>query len=344
MRVVVLGAGALGSLYAAWSADIGHDVTIVGRSAHVEAVNRAGLTVRDRSGATRTVAMHGVERAEEAPDADVVLIASKGHDTASLLEAYGGTPSGAWSVQNGARQSEPVVARFGSAAVGCSSMVGATLTSPGVVTHTFEGATYIGSLPDSGPQSLVAVVSSLSADAHVVVRDDIDAVLWSKAVLATGAMGMSILLRLPYHHVFVEPDARACFYDIVADAAQVAAAAGVTLVDLPGPLQAGSLMGAPRAEALERLSELGAQMVEAGQTSVRVSMLQSLESGRRLEVQAVFGDLIALADEHGLEVPVLRAVHHVAVTLDQVAARSISAPSFDGATTTNRSREMGSYP
>jgi 2-dehydropantoate 2-reductase len=341
VRVVVLGAGSLGSLYAAWSADAGHDVTIVGRPAHVEAVNRAGLAVRARSGATRIVAVCGVVHAEQAPDADVVLLASKGPDSASLLEAYPGSPSAAWSIQNGARQSESIAERFGSAAIGCSSMVGATLTSPGVVAHTFEGATYIGSLPNSAPQSVVAVASSLSDDAGIVVRDDIDAVLWSKAVLATGAMGMSILLRLPYHHVFVEPHARECFYDIVADASQVAAAAGVALVDLPGPLQAGSLMAAPRAEALERLAELGAHMVEAGQTSVRVSMLQSLESGRRLEVQAVFGDLIERADEHGLEVPVLRAVHNVAVTLDEVAARCISAAANDGDTTTTRSQPMG---
>ena len=280
----------------------------------------------------------------ETIDADVVLLASKGPDTSSLLGAYRGAPSGAWSIQNGARQSEQVVARFGSAAVGCSSMVGATLTSPGVVAHTFDGATYVGSLPGSAPQSVTTVASSLSDDAQIVVRDDIDAVLWSKAVLATGAMGMSVLLRLPYHHVFVEPHARACFYDIVADASQVAAAVGVTLIDLPGPLQAGSLMAAPRAEALERLAELGTQMVDAGQTSVRVSMLQSLETGRRLEVEAVFGDLIALADEHGLEVPVLRTVHHVVVTLDQVARRSIVAPPADGDTTMNRSRPVGSRP
>ncbi len=51
-------------------------------------------------------------------------------------------------------------------------------------------------------------------------------------------------------------------------------------------------------------------------------MLQSLDSGRRLEVQAVFGDLIEFADEHGLDVPVLRAVTNVVSTLDSVASRS----------------------
>jgi ketopantoate reductase len=101
----------------------------------------------------------------------------------------------------------------------------------------------------------------------------------------------------------------------------VATAAGGRLVDLPGPLQAGSLMALPRAAALDVLAGLGDEMVARGQTATRVSMLQSLETGRRLEVDAVFADIVAVADEHGLDVPLLRAVADVARTLDDVAAR-----------------------
>ena len=136
-------------------------------------------------------------------------------------------------------------------------------------------------------------------------------------------MGSSMLLRLPYHHMFTEPGARETFYRIVADAAAVAEAEGAALVDLPGPLQAGSLMSLPRDQALDALADVGAAMVASGQTSVRVSMLQSLDSGRRLEVAAVFGDLIELADRHHLAVPVLRTVADVVATLDDVAGRSV---------------------
>ncbi len=258
MRIVVLGAGSLGSLYAAWSADAGHEVWIVGRPEHVAAVNRDGLNVRDRSDASRSVEVRAVGDVREAPDADVVLLASKGPDSTELLQGYRGAPVAAWSVQNGARQAEPLVRRFGPAAVGCVSMVGATLTGPGIVTHTFDGMTYIGALSESDSSSVEVVSSSLTADAGVVVRDDIDAVLWSKAVLAAGAMGTSALLRLPYHHVFTEPGAREVFYQIVADAARVAGAVGATLVDLPGPLQAGSLMAAPRRT---RPGDVGARSV-----------------------------------------------------------------------------------
>lgn len=320
MRVVVLGAGSLGSLYAAWCADAGHDVVAVARPAHAAAIGEAGLVVRDLGGHERTVRIDAVADAADAPDADVVVLASKAPDTASLLDRYRGAPLAAWSIQNGALQAEPLVARFGAAGIGCVSMVGGTLAAPGRVHHTFAGRTYLGPMPTSSAAAVEAAVASLPADAGVEVRDDIGSVLWSKAVLAAAAMGMSVLLRAPYHHVFTDRAAREVFLSIVEDASAIAAAEGNDLVDLPGPLQAGTLVALPRDEALARLAAVGEAMVAAGQVEVRVSMLQSLESGRRLEVDAVFGDLVDRADRHGLAVPVLRAVTHVVTALDRLAA------------------------
>jgi 2-dehydropantoate 2-reductase len=327
VRVVVLGAGSLGSLYAAWSADAGHEVTLVARPAHAAAVNAHGLTVRDRDGTTRLVPMRAVSDAAAIEAADVVLMGAKAQDTAALLAALPDAvqPLGAWSIQNGAGQAEPLVERFGAAAIGCSSMVGATLTAPGAIDHTFTGSTYIGALPTSAPDAVDAVQASLAPAAQVVVRDDIVSVLWSKAVLAVGAMGMTTLLRLPYHHVFVHADAREVFYDLVADAARVAAALGIPLVDLPGPLQAGSLMALPRAEALDRLAAVGDAMVANGQTQVIVSMLQSVQTGRRLEVEAVFGHLLDRGTALGLDLPLLTAVTRIVRTLDEVARDATSS-------------------
>jgi 2-dehydropantoate 2-reductase len=235
-------------------------------------------------------------------------------------------------VQNGVRQADPLVARYGGAAIGCASMVGATLDEPGVVTHTFTGITYLGPLPTSDESAIDAVVRSLGPAVVVEVRPDIADVLWSKAVLAAAAMGLSALLRLPYHHMFVEPGARRVFYAVVIEAATIAQAAGGRLVDLPGPLQAGSLIALSPGDALDRLAEVGRRMVAAGHTSTKVSMLQSLESGRRLEVGPVFGDLLAVADEHGLDVPLVRAVADLVATLDHVQAdrASASEPGGDG--------------
>ncbi|MEQ9318914.1 MAG: 2-dehydropantoate 2-reductase N-terminal domain-containing protein, partial [Polyangiaceae bacterium] len=89
----MLGAGSLGSVYAAWLAEAGHDVTIVARSAHAEAVAAGGLRFRTVDGAESTVAMGAVDDAADAPDADMVLVAAKNFDVAGLLGDYTGSPS-----------------------------------------------------------------------------------------------------------------------------------------------------------------------------------------------------------------------------------------------------------
>jgi ketopantoate reductase len=246
------------------------------------------------------------------------MVGAKAQDVPALLAAYTGRAGAAFSVQNGARQAEPVVARFGAAAVGCVSMVGGTLDGPGVVSHTFEGVTYLGDLASSAPGTAAAIAAAFPPGTPLDVRPDIVGVLWAKAVLATAVMGTTALTRLAYHHMFVQPGAREVFLDIVTEAASIAAAEGVELIDLPGPMQAGALIRLPRAEALARLAAIGEHMVATGQTNVRVSMLQSIESGRPLEVGAVFRDLVEVADRHSVHVPLLLATTRLLETIDAV--------------------------
>ena len=83
---------------------------------------------------------------------------------------------------------------------------------------------------------------------------------------------------------------------------------GVELIDGHGPFQIRALTQESRSDAHQRLLAVGEGMEAAGETEVRVSILQSIDRGRPFEVQAVFGDLVDTADSHGLRVPTLRAV------------------------------------
>ncbi|WP_420435163.1 ketopantoate reductase family protein [Candidatus Poriferisocius sp.] len=299
--VVVLGAGALGSVYGAWFAEAGAEVTLVARPAHAEAVNRAGLRIDDHP----PVAVRAITDAADAEDCDILVLASKAFDNEELLGGYQGSAQAAFSVQNGVRQAEPLGARFGVAAVGCVSLVGATLGEPGLAHHTFGGATLLGDMSTTAPGTAAAVADTLP-DRGVEVHADIAPALWSKGVLAAAAMGVVGLTRLVYHRVFLEPEARDVFYDIMREGASIAAAEGVELIDGDGPFQARTLSSVGRQEAHERLRAVGEAMQAAGETEVRVSILQSIDRGRPFEVQAVFGDLVEIADGHSLEVPILR--------------------------------------
>lgn len=321
-HVTVLGAGALGSVYAAWAAEAGNDVTIVARQAHADAVNRDGLVVVGRDGSRRTVKMRATSDPAAVDACDYLCLASKAPDTDELLDGFLARPrriTAAFSIQNGARQAEPLARRFGDVGLACVSMVGGTLIEPGVVSHTFDGATYLGPATGSKRDAALAAAESLAKNfggPDFVVRDDIMSVIWSKAVLAAAAMGMSALTRMFYHRIFELPGNREAFLDLAHEAASIARAEGVELVDLPGPLQAGYLVGLPRNEALNVLRELAARLVSTGQTQVRVSILQSIDRRRPTEVGAVFSDLLHIADRHGLDLPRLRFVTNVVESID----------------------------
>ncbi len=301
--VVVLGAGALGSVYGAWFAEVGAEVTLVARPAHADAINRQGLRIDDQV----LVAVRAVTDPADAGDCDILLLAGKAFDNAELLAGYRGSAGAAFSVQNGVRQAEPLVARFGSAAVGCVSLVGGTLGRPGRAHHTFDGPTLLGDLPTTTPGTATVIARALPGH-DVEVHDDIGPALWSKGVLAASAMGVVGLTRLVYHRIFLLPETRDAFYDLACECAAVAAAEGVELIDGHGPFQVRALTQEGRAEAHRRLAAVGERMEAAGETEVRVSILQSIDRGRPFEVQAVFGDLVDTADRHELAVPVLRTV------------------------------------
>lgn len=301
--VVVLGAGALGSVYGAWFAEAGAEVTLVARPAHGDAVNRDGLRIDDRS----PVAVKAVVDPADAGDCDILLLASKAFDNAELLNGYRGSAQAAFSVQNGVRQAEPLVARFGPAAVGCVSLVGGTLGEPGQAHHTFDGPTLLGDLPTTA-SGTASIIARALPGRLVEVHEDIAPALWSKGVLAAAAMGVVGLTRLVYHRVFLLPETRDVFYDLACEGASIAAAEGVELIDGHGPFQVRALTQESRSNAHKRLQAVGERMEAAGETEVRVSILQSIDRGRPFEVQAVFADLVEIADGHGLAVPALRTV------------------------------------
>lgn len=314
MRVVVLGAGALGSVYGAWLAETGAEVMLVARRPHAEAIRANGLEIRSYDAGTKTYRVDATDDPAAAGDADLVLVGAKSFDVPGLLDAYTGRASMAFSVQNGVDQALPLVERFGPAAVEAVSMVGGTLVGPGVAAYTFTGATYVGDTAGSEPGTAARIAAALPE--RITERGDIASVLWTKASLAAAAMGIVALTRSIYHRMFATPALREVFLDLLCEVALVARSEGVPLIDLPGPMRVHTFTTLPREEALGVLAEFGEHLVATGQTNVKVSALQSIERGRPLEVDAVFAPLVRRADERGLDVPLLAGVSRMMFGID----------------------------
>jgi 2-dehydropantoate 2-reductase len=324
-RVLVVGAGALGSVYGAAMARAGADVQLLARRAHAEAIAAAGGVTVEGLGGTSLVPLRGIAEPAAAEPADVVVVMTKSHDTARALAGLDHVRAGvevAVSFQNGVEKDALLAAWCGAErVVGGMSMVGATLSEPGTVAHTLDGTTYVGELGGGTSDRVRALAGLLERGGMpVVTTERIVSAEWSKLVHAAPTMTITALPRLSFHRALLDPSLASVYMDSLHEGAAVASAAGGELDDWPGMFPVRTLVGLAPERAVEAVHERGRQMEAAGATDVRVSMLADIEAGRPLEVGAVHGFLVQEAERLGVDVPVTRAALDLFLAIDAVRA------------------------
>src|SRR2546423_15472304 len=85
MKICIYGAGAVGGLVAAWLARSGHDVSVVARGAHLEAIRRAGLRVRS-DGKVESYAVHADSDPGQLGPQDYVLVTVKAQSLTQVAD------------------------------------------------------------------------------------------------------------------------------------------------------------------------------------------------------------------------------------------------------------------
>ena len=321
-RVLVVGAGALGTVYGACLARAGADVQLLARRPHAEAIAAAGGVQVEGVDGTWRARLRAHWDPEAVEPADTVVLTTKDHDTAAALAALP-SPSAvevAVSFQNGVAKDRRLAEWCGEGrVVGAMSMVGATIVRPGVVRHTLSMPTYLGELPEGVSDRVRALGELLEAGGlPVVLTERVLAAEWSKLVHAAPTMTLTGLSRLPFHRVLLDPRLTGMYVDLLHEAVAVAAAAGVEVEDLPQTFPVRTLTSVGRDEAIGLVHERGRAMEAAGTTNVRVSMLTDIESGRPLELDAVQGFLVGEAERLGVPVPLTAAAHRLLLAVDAV--------------------------
>jgi 2-dehydropantoate 2-reductase len=326
-RVVVVGAGALGTVYGAGLARGGAVVQLLARRPHAEAIQAAGgVEIRGVDG-TWHAELTADWRPERIEPADTVIVMTKSHDTARALAELPhllDTVEVAASFQNGIEKDRLLAEWCGEdRVVGGMSMVGATLDRPGIVSHTLPGATYTGELPAGDSPRVKALVAALEAGGlRAIATDEILSVEWSKLVHAGPSMTMTAMPQLPFHRALQDPGLANLYVHLLREGADVAAAGSepVEFLDLPGMFPVRSYLAASHAAAVAMVRERGLQMERSGSTNVITSMLRDLQTGRRLELDAVHGFLVAEGDRLGVPVPYNRTCLELLLALDNSRA------------------------
>jgi 2-dehydropantoate 2-reductase len=158
MKIKVIGAGAMGSLFGALLAEAGETVTLLDiRRDHVDAVNAQGLSI-ENAGARRIVRLQattGVDRPDPAADLSIVFVKST-HTAAAAETAarLAGKTGLVLTLQNGMGNAD-TLARSLSAdrVIAGTTSHGATFLGPGAIRHAGSGDTVIGPWSSTGPGS-----------------------------------------------------------------------------------------------------------------------------------------------------------------------------------------------
>jgi len=291
MRIVVAGAGSLGSAMGGVLALAGHDVTLVSRNtAHIDAVRRSGLVLDD--GATRSVVpVHAAVDYDHLPVADLVVVLVKSFDTERAARAA--TPvvdpsTTVLTLQNGVGCEEVVASVLGAdRVIAGRTFVGGRLIEPGCVEFGIRGrSTTIGELDGSDTQRIRDIATTFTdAGMTTEVTDDVESMMWEKLFVNVATGAWSALTGLPYGELSVHPDVEAMAIATVAEAMSVARALGVNLVTTdPAEPWRRAWTGLPY--------------------GFKASMLQSIDRGSRTEVDVLHGAVCTAGKRVGVPTPV----------------------------------------
>jgi 2-dehydropantoate 2-reductase len=302
VRIAIVGAGAMGSIFGARLKQAGEEVLLVDVSTRlVEKINADGVTVESKDGTSTT--MVPATTTPGAEPVDSVLFFVKCYHTqaaADLASSLVGEETVVATLQNGWGNGDVLAGRFGQE----RTVVGVTYNSGTIrglaeVAHTGAGPTFIG--PYSGAATTFArpIGDALAvAGFETTVTGDARTEVWKKLVLNCATLPTSALTRLTAGAVG-DSDVLETAHALAREATTVARALGYDI------------------DPDERIATITANLRNGG--SGKASMLQDVEAGRRTEIGVISGAVADAAAARGLEVPLTRTMLNLVRGLEQGA-------------------------
>jgi 2-dehydropantoate 2-reductase len=285
MKFAVMGAGAVGCYYGGMVARAGHEVVLIGRAAHVDAVRRDGLRLQAQAFDERVQVRADTEVAAAA-GADVVLCCVKSPDTESAARAlrpHLAPGTLVLSLQNGVDNAERLRAVLAQEVLPAVVYVATEMAGPGHVRHHGRGELVIG--PSARSAALADVFGA--AGVPVQVSDNVAGALWAKLILNCAYNALSAIARQPYGPLVQGAGVAAVMRDVVDEALAVARAEGVTL--------SGDMHEAVRGLAGTMPAQLS-------------STAQDLLRGKPTEIDHLNGLVVRRGEARGVATPVNRAL------------------------------------
>ena len=289
MKVLVMGPGGVGGYYGGVLSRDGHDVTLVARGEHLEAIARDGLRVESLNSGNFTARPSVTDRPGEEHTADLVLFCVKGYDNETAIELIRpavGPDTAVLTLQNGIGSGDQLGAALGADRI----LLGATYIDgnkrgPGFVTETGKSPLIVFGEQDGRITDRAERIRAAFADAGVPIElsSNVEKALWKKLVYITGWSGMICSTRTFFPEIFDTPQAAAMTRTVMGETFAVARARGIDLED--GIVEA----------TLDEFRDVGDDPVS--------SMFTDLRKEGRLEIEVLNGAVSRMGKEVGVPTP-----------------------------------------
>jgi 2-dehydropantoate 2-reductase len=313
MKICIYGAGAVGGLIAGWLARAGHEVSVVARGAHLEAIRRDGLRVRSNSsGAVETLSVAAESDPARLGPQDYVIVTVKAQslgdvarnirplvgEGTSILTAMNGVPwwffdrlkFGGGKHRLESLDPDQALARAmpTERIVGCVIHLAASTPEPGLINHNMGRKLILGEPGGENTARTKRIAEALDkAGFEVVISGSIEKEYWVKLLGNVSFNPVSALTLSSSDRLLASPEIRAYMVTIMREVLAIGRAVGVD-ADIE-----------PEAR-LDMARKLGV---------FKTSMLQDLEAGKALEIDGLLAGTLEIAQKAGVPAPCTESLY-----------------------------------
>jgi 2-dehydropantoate 2-reductase len=308
MKILVMGAGAVGSYYGAQLQQGGEDVAFCARGDNLRALSESGLEIKSFKGDLKLAVKATGDPREYAPY-DLILFAVKSYDTESAARQLSGclAKDGVlMTIQNGV-ENEEILCRFfpREVVMGGNSRVGAELVAPGKILHTAIGEIEFGEL-DGRKTPRAERIAEVFRRAGILgeLTTDLLTIRWYKLMGNNSTNSVSALSHTTLGQMLGDDDGYYLVRTLMLETLAVGRAEGAKVSD-------------DRVDA-----QLAMILKSLNASAIKTSTLQDLEKGKPLEYEAIAGAVLRAARRHGIKVPATETVYTLLRLLEKTRKAS----------------------
>ncbi|MBN8580013.1 MAG: 2-dehydropantoate 2-reductase [Anaerolineae bacterium] len=287
-NILVIGTGALSTLFAARLSESGHHVSMLGTwKDGIHALNQNGARVSELDGKERAFQVRATDDPGEVQDVKHAIVLVKSWQTKRVAEKLKGilAPDGmVLTLQNGLGNRETLARDLGAGRVALGvTTTGATLLGPGLVKVGGEGVISLEQNQALGP--LEAALRSSNFNLQIV--NDARSLMWGKLIINAAINPLTALLQVPNGELLSHSWTRKAMSALAREAAAVAQAEQISL-PFSNPI-----------EAVEEVARKTAKNLS--------SMFQDVRRGAPTEIDAICGAVTKRGEAHGIATPYNRS-------------------------------------